>query len=123
MRQNWKQGAIRAPISRRTIDDVWLEVGFGGGEHLLWQALANPRIGLIGAEPYEAGVAKLLSKLADAPLGNIRIHEGDARDIIEALPDASLGRSSFCFPIPGPRRAITSAASFRRQCWTPWRAS
>jgi tRNA (guanine-N7-)-methyltransferase len=85
------------------LDDVWLEVGFGGGEHLLELALANPRIGLIGAEPYEAGVAKLLSKLADAPLGNIRIHEGDARDIIEALPDASIGRLFILFPDPWPK--------------------
>jgi len=85
------------------LDEVWLEVGFGGGEHLLELALANPRIGLIGAEPYEAGVAKLLSKLADGPLGNIRIHEGDARDIIEALPDASIGRVFILFPDPWPK--------------------
>jgi len=85
------------------VEDVWLEVGFGGGEHLVEQASGNPRIGLIGAEPYEAGVAKLLSKLADAPLPNIRIHEGDARDIIEALPEASMGRVFILFPDPWPK--------------------
>ena len=85
------------------VEDVWLEVGFGGGEHLFEQACGNPRIGLIGAEPYEAGVAKLLSKLADAPLSNIRIHEGDARDIIEALPDSCLGRVFILFPDPWPK--------------------
>ena len=84
-------------------EEVWLEVGFGGGEHLLEQAHSNPCVGLIGAEPYEAGVAKLLSKLADAPQLNIRIHEGDARDIIEALPDASLGRVFILFPDPWPK--------------------
>ena len=85
------------------VDDVWLEIGFGAGEHLLWQARANPRIGLIGAEPYEGGVAKLLSKLAEAPQPNIRIHEGDARDIVEALPDACIGRVFILFPDPWPK--------------------
>ncbi|MGC9955030.1 MAG: tRNA (guanine(46)-N(7))-methyltransferase TrmB [Rhizomicrobium sp.] len=92
------------------VNDVWLEVGFGGGEHLLEQARANPRVGLIGAEPYEAGVAKLLSKISLFPIGgegeedaNIRIHEGDARDIVEALPDASLGRVFILFPDPWPK--------------------
>ena len=85
------------------VDDVWLEVGFGGGEHLLEQARANPRIGLIGAEPYEAGVAKLLSKIEDTDASNIRIHEGDARDVVEVLPDASLGRVFILFPDPWPK--------------------
>ncbi len=84
------------------VDDVWLEVGFGAGEHLLWQAQQNPNIGLIGAEPYESGVAKLLSHIPDGE-PNIRIHEGDARDIIEALPDASIGRVFILFPDPWPK--------------------
>ena len=83
------------------VNDVWLEVGFGGGEHLLEQARVHPRIGLIGAEPYEAGVAKLLAKFAGET--NIRIHEGDARDIVEALPDACLGRVFILFPDPWPK--------------------
>jgi len=85
------------------VDDVWLEIGFGAGEHLLALARANPHVGLIGAEPYEAGVAKLLTHMADAPPANIRIHEGDARDIIAALPDASLGRVFILFPDPWPK--------------------
>jgi tRNA (guanine-N7-)-methyltransferase len=84
------------------IDHVWLEVGFGGGEHLLWQAQHQPKVGLIGAEPYETGVAKLLSKLAE-PLANIRIYQGDARDIVEALPDSSLSRVFILFPDPWPK--------------------
>jgi tRNA (guanine-N7-)-methyltransferase len=80
------------------VDDVWLEVGFGAGEHLLWQARAHPRIGLIGAEPYISGTAKLLSKIEGLP--NIRIHEDDARDIVEALPDAGIGRFFILFPDP-----------------------
>lgn len=83
--------------------DVWLEIGFGAGEHLLALARANPDVGLIGAEPYEAGVAKLLTKLADDTPANIRIHEGDARDILVALPDASLGRIFLLFPDPWPK--------------------
>jgi tRNA (guanine-N7-)-methyltransferase len=86
-----------------SIKDVWLEVGFGAGEHLLAQARANPDAGLMGAEPYEAGVAKLLSRLDKEPAGNIRLHMGDARDIIEALPDASLGRVFILFPDPWPK--------------------
>jgi tRNA (guanine-N7-)-methyltransferase len=89
------------------VDDVWLEIGFGGGEHLLWQAQYHPRVGLIGAEPYETGVAKLLSKIATASSGtspaNIRLHQNDARDIIEALPDASIGRVFILFPDPWPK--------------------
>jgi len=87
----------------RPVDDVWLEVGFGGGEHLLWQADAHPSVGLIGAEPYVSGTAKLLSKLDPTRLPNIRIYENDARDIIEALPDASIGRFFVLFPDPWPK--------------------
>jgi tRNA (guanine-N7-)-methyltransferase len=102
------------------VEDVWLEVGFGAGEHMLALARANPTVGLIGAEPYESGVAKLLSKLHElsSPVcggrcsegaepggggGNIRIHEGDARDILAALPDGSLGKIFVLFPDPWPK--------------------
>ena len=85
------------------VDDVWLEVGFGAGEHLLWQAQHHPRLGLIGAEPYISGVAKLLSKIDEAEAPNIRLHTDDARDIIDALPDASLGRVFILFPDPWPK--------------------
>jgi len=86
-----------------TVEDVWLEVGFGAGEHLYWQAKNHPGVGLIGAEPYETGTAKLLTKLADAPLANVRLYEGDGSDIIEVLPDASLGRFFLLFPDPWPK--------------------
>ena len=83
--------------------DVWLEIGFGAGEHLLALARAHPDMGLIGAEPFINGVAKLLSKLEPGEGGNIRIHMGDARDIIDALPDSSLGRVMILFPDPWPK--------------------
>ncbi len=85
------------------VTEVWLEVGYGGGEHLLWQAEHHPHVGLIGAEPYVSGTAKLLSKLESNPLSNIRLYEDDARDIIEALPAASLGRVLILFPDPWPK--------------------
>jgi tRNA (guanine-N7-)-methyltransferase len=91
-----------------SVREVWLEVGFGGGEHLIWQARQNPHVGLIGAEPYGAGVAKLLSQIDDVrnageTISNVRIHEGDARDIIQALPRESLGRVFILFPDPWPK--------------------
>jgi tRNA (guanine-N7-)-methyltransferase len=85
------------------VEDVWLEVGFGAGEHLLDQARIYPDVGLIGAEPYEAGVAKLLSKIENMDASNIRIYEDDARDVVQALPDASLGRVFILFPDPWPK--------------------
>lgn len=84
------------------VDDVWLEIGFGAGEHLYWQAEHHPNIGIIGAEPFVNGVAKLLTKI-EGGASNIRIHMGDARDIIEALPDASIGRVFILFPDPWPK--------------------
>lgn len=86
-----------------SVQELWLEVGFGAGEHLVWQAQANPQVGLIGAEPYEMGVAKLLTKLEESPLNTVRLYEGDGRDIIEKLPDASLGRFFLLFPDPWPK--------------------
>ena len=86
-----------------SVREVWLEVGFGAGEHLVALARENPAVGLIGAEPYEMGMAKILTKLEENPLNNVRLFEGDGRDIIEALPDASLGRFFLLFPDPWPK--------------------
>ena len=85
------------------VRELWLEVGFGAGEHLYQLAEEHPDVGLIGAEPYEMGVAKLLAKLAAAPRPNIRIHEGDGGEIIAGLPDACLGRFFLLFPDPWPK--------------------
>lgn len=97
-----------------SIDDVWLEIGFGAGEHLISQVDHHANIGMLGAEPYESGVARLLSKLAspggdrsearEALTSRIRVYEGDARDIIGALPDGSLGRVFILFPDPWPKK-------------------
>ncbi len=99
----WKIGSDPLGQFPNSVQEVWLEVGFGAGEHLVWQATHHPHVGLIGAEPYEMGVAKLLTKLEETPLNTVRIHEGDGRDIIEALPDSSLGRFFLLFPDPWPK--------------------
>ncbi|MEZ5668419.1 MAG: tRNA (guanine(46)-N(7))-methyltransferase TrmB [Alphaproteobacteria bacterium] len=85
-------------------DMLWLEIGFGGGEHLAWQAEANPGIGMIGCEPFMNGVASLLRHIAERGLANVRIHAGDARDAIDRLADASVGRAFILFPDPWPKR-------------------
>ena len=82
---------------------IWLEVGFGGGEHIAWQAAHNPDIGLIGCEVYETGIATLLTQLKDAAQDNVRIVTDDAHLVIDALPDASLARAFILFPDPWPK--------------------
>ncbi len=99
----WQVGPEPLGQFPNSVQEVWLEVGFGAGEHLVWQATHHPHVGMIGAEPYEMGVAKLLTKLEETPLNTVRIHEGDGRDIIEALPDSSLGRFFLLFPDPWPK--------------------
>ncbi len=84
--------------------ECWFEVGFGGGEHLAWQAAQNPDIGLIGAEPFVNGVAKLLSQIDELGLENIRVHFGDARPLLEALPDGSLAKLFVLHPDPWPKK-------------------
>ena len=81
----------------------WLEIGFGGGEHLAHQARLNPAVSLVGAEAFLNGVAKLLALLEAGALGNVRVHYGDARDLLEALPDASFERVYLLYPDPWPK--------------------
>jgi tRNA (guanine-N7-)-methyltransferase len=85
------------------VREVWLEIGFGNGEHLIWQAQHRRDIGLIGAEPYLNGVARLLSCIADNPVENIRIVSDDVRPLLGRLPAASLGRIFILFPDPWPK--------------------
>ncbi len=83
---------------------VWLEIGFGGGEHLAWQAAQNPDIGFIGCEPFLNGVAKLLVFIDEQNLQNIRIRDDDAVDILQALPAASIDRLFILHPDPWPKK-------------------
>jgi len=82
---------------------VWLEIGFGAGEHLVAQAEANPDVGLIGAEVFQDGIAKMLRRLEHAGSTNVRIYTGDARDLLAVLPDACLERVFVLFPDPWPK--------------------
>ncbi|OEJ64316.1 tRNA (guanosine(46)-N7)-methyltransferase TrmB [Magnetovibrio blakemorei] len=82
---------------------LWLEIGFGGGEHLSQQAKAHPDIGFIGCEPFLNGVGKLLSQLDNDGSENVRIHADDARDIFPDFPDGSLARVFVLFPDPWPK--------------------
>jgi tRNA (guanine-N7-)-methyltransferase len=83
---------------------VWLEIGFGGGEHIAAQARAYPDVGFIGCEPFVNGVAKLLRAVAAEKLGNIRVWNRDAAALIGALPPRSLGRVYLLYPDPWPKR-------------------
>jgi tRNA (guanine-N7-)-methyltransferase len=65
-----------------TAGEAWLEIGFGGGEHLAGQAAKHPDVGFLGAEPFLEGVAKLLSEIEHEKLGNVRVRRGDARDLV-----------------------------------------
>jgi tRNA (guanine-N7-)-methyltransferase len=87
-----------------TVRDVWLEIGFGAGEHLAQQAEAHPEDGFIGSEVFEDGVVRLLGEVARRGLGNVRLFTDDARLLLAALPPASLGRVFILFPDPWPKR-------------------
>ncbi len=82
---------------------LWLEIGFGGGEHLAWQAERHPEVDFIGAEYFFNGIASLLRHMDDGGLENIRIYDGDVRDLLPRLPDASLARVFVLFPDPWPK--------------------
>lgn len=96
-------------------EEVWLEVGFGGGEHLAWHAARHPRFGFIGAEPFLNGVARLLVHIDDEDLQNVRVHYGDARPLIEALPSGALSRIFVLHPDPWPKKR-----HFKRRMISPW---
>ena len=83
--------------------EVWLEIGFGGGEHLAAQAAAHPGIGFLGVEPFVNGVAKLLREVRAGGLGNVRVLRDDARLLLGVLPTASLDRVDVLFPDPWPK--------------------
>jgi len=88
----------------QTNPPVWLEIGFGGGEHLIWQARQNPGVVLIGSEPYQDGVLKVLNAVADGGLDHVRLLADDVRPFLRTLPPASLDRVFILFPDPWPKR-------------------
>lgn len=104
---SWEENPDRTPLdlTQRFGDrDVWLEVGFGGGEHLVHQAVSNPDVGIIGAEPYINGVAMLLGKIRRAGVTNLAVYPGDARDLMDVLPPARISRAFLLYPDPWPKK-------------------
>jgi tRNA (guanine-N7-)-methyltransferase len=93
-----------AGLFARPVSAVWLEIGFGGGEHLAAQAAAHPEIGIVGCEAFLNGVARLLSLIDSTPATEtVRILHGDVRALMPRLPDASLDRIFLLFPDPWPK--------------------
>ena len=87
-----------------TPDQVWLEIGFGGGEHLAGQAQANPNVGIIGAEPFLDGVGSLARHIDERGLTNVRIIADDSRPLLYKLVDACFDRAFLLFPDPWPKK-------------------
>jgi tRNA (guanine-N7-)-methyltransferase len=82
---------------------LWLEVGFGGGEHLVHMAARHPEVHLIGAEPFVNGIAMLLGKIRSAAVANLSLHPGDVRDLFDVLPAACLSKVFLNYPDPWPK--------------------
>ena len=108
----------RRPLDRFALSadggPVWLEIGFGGGEHMVEQALRNPGVMLVGVEIFLNGVAMALGRIRAAGVENIRLHPGDVRDLMELMPPVSVERAFLLYPDPWPK-----ARHHRRRFVTP----
>ena len=104
---DWDVNPDRTPLDLAALFDgkpVWLEIGFGGGEHLVHQAATHPEVGLVGCEPYINGVAMLLGKIRREGVGNLRVHPGDVRNLFDVLPPASIDKAFLLYPDPWPKK-------------------
>ncbi|SNX71659.1 tRNA (guanine-N(7)-)-methyltransferase [Cereibacter ovatus] len=100
------ENPARAPLDLGALTGgrpLWLEIGFGGGEHMVHMAARNPQVAVIGCEPFVNGVAMLLGKIRAAGVGNLSIHPGDARDLFDVLPPASVAKAFLNYPDPWPK--------------------
>ncbi|WJY22029.1 tRNA (guanine(46)-N(7))-methyltransferase TrmB [Fontisubflavum oceani] len=114
---DWDVNPDRVPLDLAALfqgRETWLEIGFGGGEHLVHQAATHPDVGIIGCEPYINGVAMLLGKIRSECVENLRVYPGDARDLFDVLPEASIGKAFLLYPDPWPK-----ARHHRRRFVTP----
>ena len=103
----WDVNPDRQPLdmaARFQGKPVWLEIGFGGGEHMVHMAGANPDVEMIGCEPFMNGVAMLLGKIRRLGTQNVSVYPGDARDLFDVLPDASVARAFLLYPDPWPKK-------------------
>lgn len=105
-RVGWDENPDRAEIDlSETFEqrEIWLEIGFGSGEHIVHQAKQNPNVGIIGCEPYINGVASCIGKIKADEVANIRLHAGDARDLLDVLPAGSIEKCFLLYPDPWPK--------------------
>lgn len=91
-------------IRKLNYKDIFFEIGFGGGEHIVNMALSNPNGLFIGCEPFVNGVASLLTKIDDLKITNIRIYQNDARKLLKEIPNEILSGVFLLFPDPWPKR-------------------
>ena len=104
---SWDINPNRDPIdldARFKGKPVWLEIGFGGGEHLVHMGETYPEIEIIGCEPFMNGVAMLLGKIRKLQTQNVAVHPGDARDLFDVLPDHSISKAFLNYPDPWPKK-------------------
>lgn len=104
---DWESNPDRTPLDLEAEfgdREIWLEIGFGGGEHMVHQAVQNPGVGIIGAEPFINGVAMLLGKIRRAAVENLRVHPGDVRDLFDVLPENSISKAFLLYPDPWPKK-------------------
>ena len=103
----WEENPDRLALDLSAIypgkREIWLEIGFGGGEHAIAQAQANPDVQILGAEPFINGVAKLLAAIERAGVKNLAVTDADARDVMDVLPEASIARAFLLYPDPWPK--------------------
>lgn len=103
----WSENPDRNPVDFAVLvpdaREVWLEIGFGGGEHLIAMAEAHPNVALVGCEPFVNGVAMCLGAHERAGVSNVRIHAGDAREIFDVAADGAFARIFVNYPDPWPK--------------------
>lgn len=103
----WDENPDRTPLDLAGLfgeRPLWVEIGFGGGEHLVHMAARYPEIGIIGCEPFLNGVAMLLGKIRESGVENLRVHPGDARDLFDVLPEGSVEKAFLNYPDPWPKK-------------------
>lgn len=119
---DWDMNPERTPIDLKSLfgdREVWLEIGFGGGEHMVHQATLNPDVGIIGCEPYINGVAMLLGKIRDADGQNVAVYPGDVRNMFDVLPEGSISRAFLLYPDPWPKKRHHKRRFVTEQHLTP----
>ncbi len=104
----WEENPDRHPLDFAEIfpgkSELWVEIGFGGGEHMVAMAKRYPQVGIIGCEPFINGVAMLLGKIREAEVTNLKVHAGDARDLFDVLPQGSVAKAFLNYPDPWPKK-------------------